>query len=402
MPGPPSHGELEALLADAGSDRVEREESLRGDSPRRIRQAICAFANDLPDSGKPGVILVGVRDDGSSAGLEITDELLRRLADMKTDGAIVPPPAMTVRKEVLAIGPVAVVTVLPSDSPPVRHRGAIRIRVGPRRAIAGPQDERILNEKRRYSDRHFDSLPVRAASLADLRLPWFEEEYLPRAVDPETLDANDRTRVERLAATRMILSSDEPVPTIGGILVLGRRPLDFLPGAYAQFLRIGGRNEDEVLDAARCDGPIHRVVRRMEEKFAAHNLVAVDFRSGPIERRRSTYPLHALEQLFRNAVLHRTYEGTNAYIRVCWYPDRIEIVSPGGPYGAVTPETFGQPGLVDYRNPALAEAMRVMGLAQRFGFGIITARRELRANGNPEPEFETDDRWVRCVVRAAG
>ena len=42
--------------------------------------------------------------------------------------------------------------------------------------------------------------------------------------------------------------------------------------------------------------------------------------------------------------------------------DRIEITSPGGPYGALTVDNFGQPGLVDYRNPILAEAMRVVGL----------------------------------------
>ena len=44
----------------------------------------------------------------------------------------------------------AVITVLPADSTPVRYRGRIRIRIGPRRGIASAQDERILNEKRRY------------------------------------------------------------------------------------------------------------------------------------------------------------------------------------------------------------------------------------------------------------
>ena len=53
--------------------------------------------------------------------------------------------------------------------------------------------------------------------------------------------------------------------------------------------------------------------------------------------------------------------------------DRIEILSPGGPFGQVTVENFGQPGIVDYRNPNLAEAMRVLGLVQRFGVGIAIA-----------------------------
>jgi len=36
----------------------------------------------------------------------------------------------------------------------------------------------------------------------------------------------------------------------------------------------------------------------------------------------------------------------------------------------------------------LAEALRVLGFVQRFGFGIPTARRELEKNGNPPLEFE--------------
>src|SRR5258708_192775 len=31
-------------------------------------------------------------------------------------------------------------------------------------------------------------------------------------------------------------------------------------------------------------------------------------------------------------MLHRTYEGTNTPARIQWFSDRIEILSPGGPY----------------------------------------------------------------------
>ena len=85
---------------------------------------MCAFANDLPDHRRPGVVLVGADDAGNLTGLEITDQLLLQLADIKTDGNIVPPPTLTVAKRVLGSRAVAVVTVLPSDSPPVRYRGA--------------------------------------------------------------------------------------------------------------------------------------------------------------------------------------------------------------------------------------------------------------------------------------
>ena len=401
MSDPYSAPELEAMLADPESDLVERKESLQGDAPARVREAVCAFANDLPDHRRAGVVFVGADDAGNPTGLEITDRLLLQLADVKTDGNIVPPPSLTVAKRVLGGRAVAVVTVLPSDSPPVRCRGRIWIRVGPRRAVATTQDERILNEKRRYHDPHYDVQPVRAAELGDLQVGRFIDDYLPAAVDPETLKANDRTTEERLAAAKMIVAVDDPTPTVAGMLVLGRQPQRYLPGAYVQFLRVGGREwGGDVIDEARCDGSVADLVRRLDDKLISHNRTAVEFLSGPTETRRSTYPLGALQQLVRNAVMHRAYEGTNAPVQVYWFDDRIEINSPGGPYGALTPENFGSPGVIDYRNPVLAEAMRVLGLVQRYGFGIPAARRELRAAGQPPPEFRTDPQWVHCTVRA--
>ena len=259
----------------------------------------------------------------------------------------------------------------------------------------------MLNEKRRHRDPHFDARPVRAARLADLGLARFQEDYLPAAVDAETLAANDRSPEERLAAAKMIVSIEDPVPTVGGILVLGRQPQDFLPGAYAQFLRVGGTEfGDPVTDAEVCRGAIADIVRRLDDKLIAHNRTSVDSLSGPVEIRDSTYPLEAVKQLVRNAVMHRTYEDTNAPTHVYWFDDRIEINSPGGPYGAVNAGNFGQLGVVDYRNPIIAEAMRVFGLVQRYGFGIPAARRLLRAAGHPEPEFRVDPSWVHCTVRA--
>jgi ATP-dependent DNA helicase RecG len=348
------------------------------------------------------VVFVGVRDDGSSSGLVISDELLRQLADIKTDGNIVPPPTLTVAKRQVAGVDVAVVTVAPADSPPVRFRGRIWIRIGPRRALASAQDERVLNEKRRFRDRLFDVRPLYSAAIEDLDRLRFEGEYLPAAVAPDILEANDRTYEQRLAATKMVVAANDPVPTVLGVLVLGKTPVDFLPGAYVQFLRVAGATVgDPIIDEARIAAPILPLVQQLEAKLVAHNRVSVDFTSGPRERRAPQYPLVALQQIARNAILHRTYEGTNAPVRVYWYDDRIEFLNPGGPYGGVTVLNFGEPGLTDYRNRNLAEAMRVLGLVQRFGAGISTAQRELASNGNPPLAFRVDQSHVLVTVRPA-
>ena len=399
---PYSDLELERMLSDVESDLTERKESFAGDAPTKAREAVCAFANDLPNHGRPGVLFVGARDDGSPAGLAVTNELLLQLADMKTDGNIVPPPTLTVGKRVLRGAEMAIVTVWPSDSPPVRYKGRVYIRIGPRRGIASLQDERILNEKRRHGDRPFDVQPLRSAVLSDLDRRRFEDEYLPAAFAMDVLAANDRTYEERLAATKMVSSADDPTPTVLGVLVLSSRTRDFLPGAYIQFLRIAGRElAAPIADEQLIDGTVSDVLRRIDEKLVAHNRTSVDITSSDREQRTPLYPIPALQQIVRNAVMHRSYEATNAPVRVTWYDDRIEMLSPGGPYGAVTPENFGQPGVADYRNPSLAEALRVLGFVQRFGVGIATARRELLENGNPPPQFEVNPSHVGVILRPA-
>lgn len=386
--------ELLALIHDLESDRAERKQAWKGDAPEKGRQAVCAFANDLPNYRLPGVLFVGIKDDGSPMGTDfvVTDEMLKTLADIKTDGKIVPPPTLTVTKRNLLGRDVAVVTVWPADAPPVRLDGRIWIRTGPRRGQASAQDERVLNEKRRYRDRSFDTHPVAGSSLDDLSRSYFEHEYLPQAVARDVLEINGRGYEERLASLGMIASVDDPTPTVVGLLTLGKSPRTWVPSAYIQFLRIRGvRWGDPVADEAEIDGNLDTMLRRLDEKLRATLAVTVDFTSGSTtEVRAVPYPLSALQQLARNAVMHRNYEGTNAPVRIYWFDDRIEISNPGGPFGCVTQENFGRPGVSDYRNPILASVLKNLGFVQRFGFGIAEARRAMAANGNPEPRFEVE------------
>ncbi|MBI1867968.1 MAG: putative DNA binding domain-containing protein [Methylocystis sp.] len=391
--------ELEALLDDIESDRVERKESFKGDASDKCRQAVCAFANDLPDHRKPGFVFIGARDNGLPSQLVITDDLLRQLADIRSDGNILPLPSMVVEKRVLKGADMAVITVLPADAPPVRYRGRTWIRTGPRRGIASAQDERLLNEKRRHGDLPFDAQTVSFAALADLNKRLFEEEYLPAVVARDVLEANHRSYEEQLAACRMIESADKPTPTVVGAMVLAPRARDLIPSAYVQFLRIDGTAwSDAIIDEETIDGPLGQILRRIDDKLEAHIRTSVEIGVGSLERRTPDYPMVALQQLVRNAIMHRTYEATTAPVRINWFTDRIEITNPGGPYGIVTRENFGRPGYTDYRNPNLAAAMRVLGFVQRFGVGIATARQKLMENGNPPPDFDPRDNLVLVTI----
>jgi len=394
--------ELARRIKSGEGAGVEFKESLQGNAAERVREAICAFANDLPGAKQTGIVIIGLRDDGTPANIAVTDEMLVKLDSMRSEGHILPPPTLLAERRRYMGSDVAILAVLPSDSPPVKCRGAIHVRSGPRRRIASAQDERILNERRRHCDRWFDLSPVPGTGPPDLHRRLFEDEYLPRAFDRTLLQANERSYEERLAATKMICSTDDQRATVMGLLVTGIAPREIIPAAYIQFLRIDGvEYADPVIDDMAADGPIMDTISKIDLKLQSHNRRQTDIVSHALERRTEHYPAKALQELVRNAVMHRTYEGTNAPVRVTWFNDRIEIQNPGGTFGAVSEENFGTPGVIEHRNPNLSEALKVLGYVQKFGIGIPTARRALREAGHPDIEFRIDSTHLLAVVKMA-
>jgi len=395
-----TNDELEALLLDIESHSVERKESYRkGDD--RIPQAICAFANDLADTRRPGVLFIGVSDDGVPTGLDITDQLLLTLTQIRSDGNIAPFPSLIVEKRNLRGADVAVVIVQPSPDTPVRYKGVTWVRPGPSRGIASSADEAVLSEKRRSLDLPFDLRAVPQATIRDLNLTFFQSEYLPSTVAPEVLEANGRTIEEQLASTRFVARAGEPHPTVFGLLVGGIDPRHFIPSCYVQFVRLAGEElvDHKILDQAEMSGPIPQMIREVEAKLSALIATPLVIGQGPRDRRSPDYPFSAIQQIFRNAVMHRTWEATHAPIRVTWFSDRIEIQNPGGPFGRVNSRNFGEPGVTDYRNPHVAEGMKNLGFVQRFGFGIQGAQRDMKDNGNPRIDFRVEPTHVLAILR---
>lgn len=387
--------ELEGLLTDLESDRVERKSSAADKS--KIAQAICAFANDLPRHGHPGVVFIGVNDDGSCAKLPITDELLTSLGSMRSDGGILPFPIMSVQKRRLNECSIVVAIVEPTENPPVRYRGRCWIRIGPRRAQATIEEEKRLIEKRRWGSLPFDMHGVPLATIDDLNMHRFGEEFLPSSISPEVLEENNRPMMDQMAALRLITKDD--MPTVTAVLFLAKDVRQWLPGAYIQFVRFAGAAViDPIKTQYEISGTLVDQLRRIDEVMIANISTAMALPKGThVEY--PNYPLAALQQIVRNAVLHRSYELTNAPVRVSWFSDRIEIFSPGGPFGQVTHLNFGQPNVADYRNPTIAEALKAMGFVERFGIGIALAREALARNGNPDPEFIVNESNILSIVR---
>jgi ATP-dependent DNA helicase RecG len=285
---------------------------------------------------------------------------------------------------------------MPALDPPVRYYGQVWVRVGPTRAIATRDEERVLAERRRSADLAFDQRPARLASLDDLDLDLFRNVYLPAAVAPDILGQNRRTTEEQLSALHLL--APDGAPNHAALLLLGRDPRRWLPGAYVQFARFDGDElTSPIMDQKELDGSLPVLLSRAEDLAKLNIRIATQVANVSTEQRSPDYPLEAIQQVLRNAVLHRSYED-HAPVSWYWFDDRVEIHSPGGLFGRVHEQNFGQPYATDYRNPTLAEGLKVLGFVQRFGIGIALARRACKENGNPEPRFEFSLSSVLAVI----
>jgi ATP-dependent DNA helicase RecG len=393
---PYNDAELEVLFRQPEKDLVERKRSTN--LKQEILETLCAFANDLPNHCRAGLIFVGVEDDGRCAKLTISEKTVRDVANWRNEGKVQPIPTMIVRTHQIDDCPLVVIEVMPSDIPPVRYEGRIIVRVGSTCTTASLADEIRLNEKRGARARPFDTRGIPDLGIKDLDLVRFENEYLPAAVAPDVLRANARTTEQRLTALRFLDLDGRP--TSAAILMLGKTPQDVFPGAYVQALRIAGASlTDPIIDQKIITGTLIDQVRELDLLVRTYNRTRADL-SGPVRRDIPDYPEIALRQLIRNALMHRSYEMTNAPVRIMWYDDRVEILSPGGPFGIVTPQNFGELNVTDYRNPTIADAMNTFGIVERFGFGILAARQSCAANQIPPPIFDPRTTHVLATVRA--
>lgn len=376
--------QVKALINDMESDRIERTRSTADD---KLGQAICAFSNDFPNHKQPGYLLLGVDDDGSLAGKKWTDADLQKIGGIKTNGKILPQPSIVVSSVFkFTAGDVIVIEVKPSSYPPVRYEGRCWIRVGPRRDKASVEEERILTERRLAYAKTYDLVPALSSTLSDLVIELFKVNYLPSAIDKETLAENGRTIEQQLASLRFY-DIKEKCPTNAGILLFGLDPEFYLPGAYIQYVKFSGK--DMISDPEfekKFSGALITELRTLDD-FIKVNVIkerpvkTASFQEDIVRN----YPYWALRELIMNAIMHRNYES-NAPIYIYEFVDRIEVINPGGLFGEATPQNF--PNASDYRNVVLAEAMKIMGYVNRFNYGVKRAIAELNQNGNGNPDFD--------------
>ena len=386
--------EILQLLTDTECHSVERTTS-KNDMDK-FCQAICAFSNDLSGDGKNGYLMIGAHDNGELSGLKVDDTLLLKIANIRTDGNILPQPLMTVEKFSFEGGELLVAEVQPSEFPPVRYRGRVWVRVGPRKSPASEMEEKILTERRLSNVRTYDAKPCLGASLKDLDVSLIKKEFLPKAVTEDIL-AEDKRSIEEQLASLGFFDLRYNCPTVGAIVLFGNNPERYVHGSYVQYVRFKGLDRSgDIIHEFKFDGNLCKSLPKIdtfiETSVSTKRPIPVSVLREEIV---SSYPYWATRELLMNAIMHRDYDS-NSPIQFYEYDDRIEIQNPGGLYGKVSPDNF--PNVSDYRNPFIAEAMKVLGYVNRFSRGVYRVQKELKENGNGEAKFDFSLRTAFRVV----
>lgn len=386
---------LQILIASGEIDRVEMTRSTT--NVDKFREAICSFSNDMAGKGEPGYLLIGVDERDAQYRLPITDDLLQQFASYRSDGQILPLPVLNVSKvsHPTGGGDVLVVEVRPHDMPPVRYKGRVHIRVGPRTDTASEAEERVLMERRAVNFPTFDATPCPEGDLKRMDLETFRQTYRPHAVAEEVIAANHRDTKEQLAALRFY-SLKRACPTNAGMLVFAFDPLDLFPGAKVQFVQFDGPElADDVLAEKTFTGSLITVLSEMDSFLRGRFTQKPVAVSALREQAVFDFPPEAIRELLMNAILHRDYQSTSP-VRFYQFNDRIEIQNPGGLYGDASPQNF--PSMNTYRNPIIAEAMHVLGYVNRFGRGVARAKRALGENGSSDPTFQFEVHHFLSII----
>ena len=315
----------------------------------------------------------------------MTDELLKNVAAIRTDGNIQPQPSMTIEKVAMEEGDIVMVKVEPSVFPPVRYKGRIWIRIGPRKGVANENDEHILMEKRRANVTSFDSSPCLNATIDDLDLQKFNHYYLPKAMTDEEIKEDNRN-VKLQLSSFGFFDTRYDCPTNAGLLLFAKNLRRFIPGAYVQYVRFAGTDRaGDIMTEHEFKDNLCTILPELETFIKT---TIANRRPIPVSALREDnvvdYPDWATRELLMNAICHR--DTSNGPIQFYQYDDRIEIMNHGGLYGRANVDNF--PNVNDYRNIVVAEAMKVLGFVNRHSRGVLKVQADLKANENGEAIYD--------------
>ncbi len=173
-------------------------------------------------------------------------------------------------------------------------------------------------------------------------------------------------------------------PNIACILLVGRERtlLRYLPQCEIIFLHY--TDEQHYDRRENIKKPFLQAFDRVMENISVYNSIETA-RDGFSYRDVPIYPEGVIRESLLNAVIHRSYETSDA-LYVKWFEDRLEISNPGGFLSGITSTNilYHSPR---HRNRRLSEFFHAINWVERVGEGVNSMYREMLQYGKAPPEF---------------
>ncbi|HRL91923.1 MAG TPA: ATP-binding protein [Pseudomonas sp.] len=365
----------ETLTVEFKSDRKKL-------SDTDLIEALVCLAN-----AEGGELWLGVEDDGIPTGLHAEHRLLEGLAGMV---AARTSPSLAVQAEAVEVAGVTVAHIrVPKAHGEVATAGGVYLRRRlkhdgtPECAPMLPHDR--VSRATSFGLIDISAQPVAGATLADL--DPLERERLRQAVQQY---GGDRVLLElddEALDGALMLTARQPdgtrVPTLTGLLLVGRETsLRQLVPTHEFAFQVLAQQAVRFNEFRRF--PLLKALDWLETNFRPYNPeeeLQVGLFRVPVPK----VDMGAFREAVANALVHRDYHGRGA-VHVRLEDEALVVSNPGGLVDGVTLAnllvTEPRP-----RNPALADAMKRIGVVERSGRGVDKIYRGLLKFGRPAPDY---------------
>lgn len=373
-----------------------------------LAKELVAFSNF-----EGGMVLLGVDDDGSVAGLTRPnpEEFVMNTCRDKIRPGIIP--FFEVIRDVEPGKNVAVVRVLRGvdvHSQWHHNRNIYFVRVGTQSREPTPEElSRLFQQRGTF---RAELRPISGATMADLDLRRLKD-YFGRVRQQDVPGDDDKAGWQTLLINTEVMV--EGGVTLSGMLLFGKTPNRFLPQAGIDAAAFPGAEKDYAArERSSLRGPMTPLLDQNGElvetglveqalDFVKRNTgVTATLKDGARRVEKPAYPPEVIRETAVNALIHRDYLLSNTDIELVIYQDRLEIISPGRLPNGITPERM-RAGTRAARNQLLKDVMRDYGYLEHMGMGVPRKIiRGMKEHNGTDPELiEENERFtVRLFAKA--
>ena len=178
--------------------------------------------------------------------------------------------------------------------------------------------------------------------------------------------------------------------TKSGMLLFGKNPSVYLPGARVRVLKFEGPTfqvgkEMNIVKDRTFDSCLFKTINQASEFISSQLREFTHLTDKGLFETVPEYPEFAWYEGLVNAVTHRDYSNNGEYITVKLFDDRLEIYSPGKLGGFVTLETMKTKRYS--RNPKISRVLNELEIVRELNEGVKRIYREMKEFFLEEPFY---------------